>query len=174
MHQVGILWRQSFLSRGLRLPNKLDLWRTPLAKKCCLVGKHVIFKNPWLKTSLYWRSVGCNVIPNWWRTHFVAYHIAPFPWNSWWTNAFIHCSLNWPYESRMFVPKKNIGGNSLIYCNIKHLDTWGAMPKHTLLLDTLVRLLNMTSMDNGRRRPQTTGWWWEIPKSQGRGWRFDS
>ena len=26
----------------------------------------------------------------------------------------------------------------------------------------------------GPRWPQTIGWWWEIPESQGRGWRFDS
>ena len=41
--QVGVLRRPSFLSEGLRLPKKLDLWRTLLAKKCCHVGRHVIF-----------------------------------------------------------------------------------------------------------------------------------
>ena len=32
MPQVGVLWRPSFLSKGFRLPKKLNLRRTPLAK----------------------------------------------------------------------------------------------------------------------------------------------
>ena len=43
MFQVGVMWRSSFLSEGLKLPKKLGLLRTSPCKKCCHVGSHVIF-----------------------------------------------------------------------------------------------------------------------------------
>ena len=42
---VGVLQWPSFLSESLRLPKKLDLRRTSLAKKCWHVGNHVNFSS---------------------------------------------------------------------------------------------------------------------------------
>ena len=37
------------LSEGLRLPKKLDLWRTVPTKKCCRIGSYMHFFNTRLK-----------------------------------------------------------------------------------------------------------------------------
>jgi hypothetical protein len=41
--QVGFLQRPSFLSQSLRLPKKLDLWRTPLPKSVATLAKMSFF-----------------------------------------------------------------------------------------------------------------------------------
>ena len=51
MSQVGVLQRPALWSEGSRLFKKLDLHRTPLAKKCCHVDNYVMFFHSCLKFS---------------------------------------------------------------------------------------------------------------------------
>jgi hypothetical protein len=48
MHEVGVLWRPSLLSKGLILPKKLDLMRTPIAKMVAMLATTTFF-HPCLK-----------------------------------------------------------------------------------------------------------------------------
>ena len=61
MPQVGVLKRPSFLSKGLSLPTKLDLHRSPPppSQKCCHVRNHVIFS--FMFEILHSRNLGHNV-----------------------------------------------------------------------------------------------------------------
>ena len=77
MPRIGPLWRPSFLFEDFRFLKKFDLQRTPLPNKYC----HVIFS--FMLEVLHWRSLGCSVNLGQWRTHYVANHIAAFPYNSW-------------------------------------------------------------------------------------------
>ena len=43
MPQVGVLQRSNFLFEGLRLPKKLDLRRTPLAKSVAMLVSMLFF-----------------------------------------------------------------------------------------------------------------------------------
>jgi hypothetical protein len=49
MSQVGVFRRPSFLTKGLRLPKKLDLPKTRLAKKNVVMLGTMIFFSPMLQ-----------------------------------------------------------------------------------------------------------------------------
>ena len=70
-----VLWRPSLLSEGSRLLKKLDLQRTPLAKRCRHVGNHVIFPSI-LENSPPEKSSAVVLKPHRWRTHFLANHVS--------------------------------------------------------------------------------------------------
>ena len=74
--RVGVLRRSSFLSEALRLPEKLDLHRTPLLKSVRHVGILVIFSS--MYNVLHQRTLGCSVNPQWTRLLLPANQILEF------------------------------------------------------------------------------------------------
>ena len=67
--QVGDLHRPSFLYEGLRLPKKLDLQRSPLARSVAML---IIISSVIMLELLHHTGLGHSINLGRWRTHFVA------------------------------------------------------------------------------------------------------